>query len=160
MDSLEKMCGRVHGKYNDDGEWEVDHVKVGLAMDQYQTYKRRAGSFAKEAARLAARTIPGHRWWVTWGRSTPELTAVATWVLSQVVASSSCERVNSDCGYIKDKCANRMLPSNLDRMVRIHHNLRFMDRVHDFDYGETNIMWDVDFIDNEDSDSEVDDDGV
>ena len=74
---------------------------------------------------------------------------VAVWVLSQVVSSSSCERVNSDCGFIKDKTSNRMLPENLDRLTRIHHNLRFMDRVVDFDYGETNILWDVDVIEAE-----------
>ena len=42
-----------------------------------------------------------------------------------------------------------MLPENLDRLTRIHHNLRFMDRVVDFDYGETNILWDVDVIEAE-----------
>ena len=77
----------------------------------------------------------------------PELQKVAVRVLAQVCSSCSCERINSECDYVKPKKSNRMTVENMERLVKIHHNLRIMHRIEDYDYEEVNIIWDVDALD-------------
>ena len=149
MDSLRTMCEKVHGDYDEDGGWVVDYAKCNMALNEFVTYRRGLGSFAKPMCRDAMKTMPAHRFWYVWGGSVPHLKKVALWVLSQVTSSSSCERVNSECGWVKDKYANRMLPENMERLVKVHHNLRILDKISDFGYEETNIVWDVDALESD-----------
>ena len=39
-----------------------------------------------------------------------------------------------------------MTVENMERFVKIHHNLRIMHRIKDFDYEEVKIVWDVDAV--------------
>ena len=39
--------------------------------------------------------------------------------------------------------------------MKIHHNLRILDNVTDFDYEETCILWDVDVISDDEGEQEV-----
>ena len=48
----------------------------------------------------AAENLPAWRWWLFYGSSVRDLQELAVKVLSQVVSSSSCERINSEADHI------------------------------------------------------------
>ena len=53
----------------------------------------------------AAKEMPSHRWWMSFGSQTPELQNVAVKVLSQVTSAGSCERNWSTFEFIHSKKA-------------------------------------------------------
>ena len=64
-------------------------VKV---IEQHSGYRAGHGLFGRPMALAAAKTMPAHRWWSSFGSGTPELQLVATRILSQTVSASACER--------------------------------------------------------------------
>jgi hypothetical protein len=66
------------------------------------------GLFGRPMAVAAAKTMPGHRWWIAFGSGTPELQLVATRVLSQPVSASACERNWSTFDFVHTKNWNRL----------------------------------------------------
>ena len=111
---------------------------------QYIDYKQGLGIFARPAVMESAKNFSAWKWWTANGRSVPQLMKVAIKVLSQVVSSCSCERVNSEADYIKGLKANRMLHVNHTKIINIHHNLRLHHQVSDIKYSEKVHAWDDD----------------
>ena len=81
---------------------------------------------AKPIKVRADHNLPARRWWLLYGSSVPNLQKLAVRVLSQVVSSSSCERINSEADHIKSIKKSRMLTQTLQQHLAVHHNLKFL----------------------------------
>jgi len=62
-------------------------VKV---IQQHSAYRAGQGVFGRPMAIAAAKDMPSHRWWMSFGSQTPELQNIAVKVLSQVTSVGSC----------------------------------------------------------------------
>jgi len=60
--------------------------KQSLALEQLTQFRGNIGLFCREM-KTAAKTMPAHTWWSTFGGGVPELQNVAVKVLSQVNAT-------------------------------------------------------------------------
>ena len=113
------------------------------AIEQWSRYKQREGTFSLSIKVKAAENLPAWRWWLLYGSSVPDLQELAVKVLSQVVSSSSCERINSEADHIKSIKKNRMLTRTLQQHLAVHHNLRLIDRLSSYDFEEEPIVWET-----------------
>ena len=90
---------------------------------------------------LAQRDLIG--WWTWHGRDTPELKILASRLLSQVASFSAAERNWSTYSYIHSIKRNRLTSKRAEKLVTVHHTLRFVDRQTP-EYRQTPALrWDV-----------------
>lgn len=52
---------------------EPDVDNQAKIIDQLEDYRSKLGTFGREAAQVAAKSTPAHKWWALYGASTPEL---------------------------------------------------------------------------------------
>lgn len=121
---------------------------VGKCMAQFARYK--AGDFKGRVHSAAARHVTGAAWWQTLGRpGMHELSTVAMYVLSMVLAAAGCERNWSFLGDITSGKHARMGPETIGKVAFVRANLQLMHREHmkDVDnYAEEGVEWDDDGI--------------
>ena len=86
-----------------------DNVELQVkVIEQHSSYRAGHGLFGRPMALAAAKSMPAHRWWSSFGSGTPELQLVATRVLSQTVSASACERNWSTFEFVHTKKRNRL----------------------------------------------------
>ncbi|ESN90190.1 hypothetical protein HELRODRAFT_182681, partial [Helobdella robusta] len=124
-------------------------VKV---VQQHSVYRARQGVFGRPMAIAAAKTMPGHKWWMSFGAQTPELQKIAVRVLSQVTSAGSCERNWSTFDFIHTKKRNRLACKTVEKIVNVHCNLQLVTKIEDINYIDEYIDWSSDA----DSDDNVD----
>ena len=88
--------------------------------------------------------MASHRWWVSFGAQTPELQHIAVWVLSQVTSAGSCERNWSTFDFTHSKKRNRLACPTVRNIVKVHCNLRLVDRIEELGHCDDNIDWSSD----------------
>lgn len=87
------------------------------AIEQHSSYTAGHGLFGRPMALAAAKTMPAHRWWSSFGSGTPELQLVATRVLSQTVSASACERNWSTFEFVHTKKRNRLSSQKVTSVI-------------------------------------------
>jgi len=87
------------------------HFIFGLNFMNFSSWS--SGIFGRPMAIAAAKEMPGHRWWMSFGSQTPKLQNIAVKVLSQVTSSGSCERNWSTFEFIHTKKRNRLACATL-----------------------------------------------
>ena len=112
------------------------------AVQQHATYRAGQGLFARPMAMAAAKDMPAHRWWLSFGSHVPELQKVAVRVLSQVSSALACERNWSTFDFIHTKRRNRLECKKMRDVVFIHSNLRLTEKLENVNYEAETIEWD------------------
>jgi len=92
----------------------------------------------------AAKEMPGHKWWISFGAQSPELQNVAVKVLSQVTSAGSCERNWSTFDFIHTKKRNRLACKTVEKIVKVHCNLRLVDQIEDISFADEYHDWSSD----------------
>lgn len=89
-------------------------------------------------------------WWEVNGCLTPNLRTLALGVLSQDCTSGAIERIWSICADIHTKKRNRLNTSQLDKLVYVNANLRFLEKLkcNDIEGGGV-LQWKVKEVNNE-----------
>ena len=90
-----------------------DQVQV---MDEWIRWRSHEGTWASDLCKNSMKKLPGHKFWRAWGAMTPLLQKLSIKCLGQVISSSSCERVNSECDYIKSKKGLGCLTLHMNNM--------------------------------------------
>ena len=67
-------------------------------------------------------------WWSTYEPETPELAEIAVKVLSQLISSSSAERIWSSYSYIYNVKRKRLNSVRAIKLVYVHSNIRLISR--------------------------------
>nr|CAH7716217.1 unnamed protein product [Callosobruchus chinensis]CAH7750450.1 unnamed protein product [Callosobruchus chinensis] len=78
--------------------------------------------FYLKSNRLDPKADP-YKWWSANEKQYPNLSKFAKVYLSSPGSSVYSERLFSEAGIIYDEKPNRLLPSNAEKLVFIHHNL-------------------------------------
>jgi len=73
------------------------------------------------------RTADPYKWWLANTKSYPILTKFAKIYLSSSGSSIYSERLFSEAGIIYEEKRNRLLLTNAEKIVFIHHNLPLID---------------------------------
>jgi len=89
----------------------------------------------------AAKEMPSHRWWMSFGSQTPELQNVAVKVLSQVTSAGSCERNWSTFEFIHSKKRNKLACATVRNIVKVHCNVPLVDNIETIGHSDANIDW-------------------
>jgi hypothetical protein len=111
--------------------------------EQFNAFIMKKGMFALPPIQLDAFTMDPIEWWVSYGSKTPDLAEVAKNVLSQLISSSSAERIWSTFNHIHIVKRNMMNTSTADKLVFIHSNLRLLSRsIEDYKQG-AHAKWDI-----------------
>jgi hypothetical protein len=133
-----------------------DNVQAQVrAIEQHAIYRARQGLFARSMAIEAAKTMPAHRWWLSFGAHVPELQKVAVRVLAQVASASACERNWSTFDFIHTKKRNRLRSTKVRDVVYVHCNLRLTEKLENVNRVMDTVQWDKDNDDATDSGSEI-----
>lgn len=82
--------------------------------------------FYMKTARLD-RTADPYKWWSANATKYPSLTAFAKIYLSSPGSSVYSERLFSEAGMVYEDKRNRLLSTNAEKIVYIHHNLPLID---------------------------------
>jgi len=92
--------------------------------------------------------MASHRRWMSFGAQTPKLGLqhIAVRVLSQVTSAGSCESESnwSTFGFIHSKKRNRLACPTVRNTVKVHCNLRLVDRIEQLGHCDDNIDWSSD----------------
>ena len=64
--------------------------KQALALQQLTKFRDSTGIFSRETVKVAAKQMPAHTWWSTFGGGVPELQHIAVRILSQVSDVCCC----------------------------------------------------------------------
>lgn len=83
--------------------------------------------FYMKTARLVDRTADPYKWWSANATKYPSLTAFAKIYLSSPGSSVYSERLFSEAGMVYEDKRNRLLSTNAEKIVYIHHNLPLID---------------------------------
>lgn len=78
------------------------------------------------AARIARNDNP-YIWWAFHRSQYPYLTQFAAIFLSAPASSVYSERLFSEAGNVYENKRNRLLPSNAEKLVFLHHNLPLLN---------------------------------
>ena len=78
--------------------------------------------FYLKTIRLDRKADP-YKWWSANEKQYPNVSKFAKVYLSSPGSSVYSERLFSEAGIIYDEKRNRLLPSNAEKLVFIHHNL-------------------------------------
>ncbi|KAH7301454.1 hypothetical protein KP509_23G027600 [Ceratopteris richardii] len=116
---------------------------MGDLMEDYDMYKNDYGSFASPVVHDPRRMQEGVKLWEMFGGCTPKLKSLAIRVLSQGSCASPCERNWSTYSLIHTKRRNRLLPSNANKLVYIHTNLRLLSKVKERGFERMEITLDM-----------------
>lgn len=143
------FCNIIEKLFHDSAE------KQTLALQQLTKFRDSTGIFSRECVKVAAKQIPAHTWWSTFGGGAPELQQIAVKVLSQVSSSSAAERNWSTYDFIHNKKRNRLCEARARDLVYVHSNLRLIDKISAVDYSEATVQWEEWAV--EDSESETED---
>lgn len=146
MSGFHSMIERVH---INDVESQVK------AIEQHAVYRAGQGLFARPLAMAAAKTMPAHRWWLSFGAHVPELQKVAVRVLAQVSSASSCERNWSTFDFIHTKKRNRLKCKRVRDVVYVHSNLRLKEKIDNINYQQVTVPWDEQESTESDGDSDI-----
>jgi hypothetical protein len=111
------------------------------ANAQLVMYRSKKGIFGRAWVMDSAKEMPAYLWWDANGASVPELQAVACIVLAQPASASICERINSEFAFVKDRRRNKLSHIKANKLVRIFHNLRLMNRMNKAAYSEPAVGW-------------------
>lgn len=111
------------------------------AIQQHTTYRAGLGLFARPMAAAAAKEMPAHTWWLSFGSHVPELQKVAVRVLAQVSSASACERNWSTFDFIHTKKRNRLECKKVRDVVFVHSNLRLKEKLANVIYETESIEW-------------------
>ena len=76
--------------YNHHDSWFLYLLLSGEGhIQQHSTYRAGQGVLGRPMTTAAAKEMPSHRWWMSFGAQTPELQHIAVRVLSQVTSAGS-----------------------------------------------------------------------
>ena len=93
----------------------------------------------------SAEKMPAYLWWDANGASCLELPRAASscldLVLAQPASASTCERINSEFAFIKDRRRNRLQHDKANKLLAIFHNLRLLARMNKPNYVEPAVGW-------------------
>ena len=92
----------------------------------------------------AAKEMPSHKWWISFGAQSPELQNIAVKVLSQITSAGSCERNWLTFDVIHSKKRNRLACQTVAKVVKVRCNLRLVDNIEDSGYAKHYIDWSSD----------------
>eukprot|EP00899_Mesostigma_viride_P008197 jgi/Mesvir1/17379/Mv26480-RA.1 len=138
MTGLREVIERVHNS---------DEQACDLAQKQWQQYHDKLGEFAMEAPQRQARAkdlVPYYQWWRTWGSSVPRSCNVwrSEFLPSQhhrVRSSASTPRL---AGSRTSSATGYQTHENHQRLIYVHHNLRAIDAIKEFEPEDAPIVWD------------------
>jgi len=114
-------------------------VKV---IQQHSTYRAGQGVLGRPIATAAAKEMPSHCWWMSFGAQTPELQHIAVRVLSQVTSAESWTGRHSNLFTVRN--ATDWHVRQLRNVVKVHCNLRLVDRDEETGHHEDNVDWSSD----------------
>lgn len=115
--------------------------KAITILAQHAIYKAKKGAFARPWVMELAESMPAYAWWEQNGASTPQLQQFAILVLSQPASASLCERINSEFGFVKDRCHNRLGHVKANKLVSLFHNGRVWSGLTTNAYVESAVGW-------------------
>lgn len=111
------------------------------ANAQLAMYRSKKGTFSYEWVFDSAKSQPAYLWWSLNGSSVPELQQVACLVLSCPSSASTCERINGEFAFVKDKRRNRLKHAKAEKLTALFHNLRLINRLRNPNYTEPAVGW-------------------
>ena len=76
------FCNIIEKLYSNNVE------KQATVLQQLTKFRDSTGIFSRETVKVAAKQMPAHSWWATFGGGVPELQNIAVKVLSQVIAAN------------------------------------------------------------------------
>ena len=103
-----------------------------LAVEQYDVYLEKQGSFGSKMAQMSVDTMKPHAWWSSYGQTTPQLRMLAMRVLSQPASASSSEQSWSQYDYVHSKTRNRLKVSVASKLVYVHCNLKLLSKLKNY----------------------------
>ena len=133
--------------YNHHDSWFLYLLLSGEGhIQQRSTYRAGQGVLGRPMATAAAMEMSSHCWWMSFGAQTPELQHIAVRVLSQVTSAGSWTGRHSNLYTVRN--ATDWHVRQLRNVVKVHCNLRLVDRDEEIGHHEDNADW------SSDSDSE------
>jgi hypothetical protein len=127
---------------------------VGAAMMELASYQGKEGVLGRPFVKNHAKIMPPSKWWATYGKGLPNLSAVACSVLAQAVAASICERNWSIYGRIKADNRSALKHATADRLVYCHEALHMREKMKNASYKEPVVEWADSDSDSDASDEE------
>jgi Protein of unknown function (DUF 659)/hAT family C-terminal dimerisation region len=129
-----------------------DYEQAVIIRRELNNFRNKEGVYAREVAKLAAKSWPGWKWWQEFGVSSGSIRKLAIRVLSQVTSASACERNWSSYDFIHSKKRNRLRTERAQDLVFVFSNLRLNRNLRRISYKEKGEDWTND--DDDEGDSE------
>ena len=105
-----------------------DVAKQTAAVASLSAFKNGDGVFGREAAKLAAMTMPAYRWFQMYCFQEPELQEAGGELCSLFTMQSGSERNHKMEGVCKSKMRNRLLSETTNKVVYVCANSRLRDK--------------------------------
>ena len=61
--------------------------------------------------------------------------------MAQPASASTCERINAEFNFVKDRTRNKLSHEKANKLVALFHNLRLMKRTKKVAYTEPAVGW-------------------
>lgn len=122
--------------------------RVAQAEREFALYQGQDGPFSRLSVVENAKTMDPSRWWNTYGKHLPILSAIAPRVLAQPAAASAAERNWSVTGQIRSANRSRMQHKTADKLVFCKESLHLEAKLQGADWVPDVEKWESD----EDSD--------
>jgi hypothetical protein len=118
-----------------------DVAKQTAAVASLSAFKNGDGVFGREAAKLAAMTMPAYRWFQMYCFQEAELQEAGGELCSLFTMQSGSERNHKMEGVCKSKMRNRLLSETTNKVVYVCANSRLRDKVQAPLYTEGYLEW-------------------
>ena len=118
-----------------------DVAKQTAAVASLSAFKNGDGVFGREAAKLAAMTMPAYRWFQMYCFQEPELQSAGAELCSLFTMQSGSERNHKMEGVCKSKMRNRLLSETTNKVVYVCANSRLREILGPFSLTTGRVTW-------------------